>query len=83
MLEGALIWNNTWEDNQDGNRWYIGENMTTVFNRLTEDTTNDECPDWLQPVDDIFEGRVSDDVVEHGIGKLNAVTGVKMLPSRC
>ncbi|KAI9171808.1 autoinducer 2 sensor kinase/phosphatase luxQ [Paramyrothecium foliicola] len=67
MLEGALIWNNTWDD-QDGNRWYIGENMTTVFNRLTEYPSPDECPEWLLPIDEIFEGGDPDDVVEHGIG---------------
>jgi PAS domain S-box-containing protein len=68
MLEGALIWNNTWEDNAESNRWYVGENMTTVFNRLVEYAPIDERPDWLQPVDDIFDGKVNDDVVEHRIG---------------
>jgi PAS domain S-box-containing protein len=67
MLEGALIWNNTWDD-QDGNRWYIGENMTTVFNRLTEASSTDACPDWLRPINDMIEGNDADDVVEHGIG---------------
>lgn len=66
MLEGALIWNNTYEDN-DKTRWFIGEDMYTVFNRLTEQMPEGERPDWLQPIEDVLEGKRTEDVKEHGL----------------
>jgi len=72
MLEGALIWNNTYEEN-DKPRWYIGEDMYTVFNRLTEQMPEGERPDWLQPIEDVLEGKRTEDVKEHGLGKCAAV----------
>jgi hypothetical protein len=71
MLEGALIWNNTYEEND--NRWYIGEDMYTVFNRLTEQMPEGERPDWLQPIEDVLEGKRTEDVKEHGLGKCSVV----------
>lgn len=65
MLEGALIWNNQSEDTHD--RWYVGQDMYTVFNRLTEDMAEGELPDWLQPIEDVLEGRLVEDVKEHGL----------------
>lgn len=65
MLEGALIWNNTWEESDD--RWFLGEDMYTVFNRLTEQMPEGERPDWLQPIEDLLEGKRSEDVKEHGM----------------
>lgn len=69
MLEGALIWNNFSEDHQDRSRWYIGENMYTVFSRLTEQKS-EQRPEWLESVEDILEGRITADLKEHGLGKL-------------
>ncbi|KAK5992852.1 Peroxide stress-activated histidine kinase mak1 [Cladobotryum mycophilum] len=66
MLEGALIWNAS-DDNNDGSRWYIGENMYTVFNRLTEQLPQGENPKWLQSIEDILDGRSKEDVKEHGL----------------
>ncbi|KAF7561817.1 hypothetical protein G7046_g2303 [Stylonectria norvegica] len=67
MLEGALIWNNTHEENHDGTRWFIGENMYEVFNRLTAQLADGERPEFLDPIESILEGKVTEDVKEHGI----------------
>ncbi|KAM4058100.1 histidine kinase-, DNA gyrase b-, and HSP90-like ATPase domain-containing protein [Hirsutella rhossiliensis] len=67
MLEGALIWNNTYEENHDGSRWFIGENMYTVFNRLTEQLPEGERPEFLRPIEDILDGKSTEDVEEHAI----------------
>lgn len=69
MLEGALIWNKSVEENHDGSRWYVGQDMYTVFNRLTEQLPEGVRPDWLQPIEDILEGKIGEDVKEHGLGK--------------
>ncbi|KAG5984906.1 hypothetical protein E4U55_002662 [Claviceps digitariae] len=67
MLEGALIWNNTHEDCHDSSRWYIGENMYSVFNRLTNQVAQGEQLDFLQPIEDIFDRKYSEEVKEHGL----------------
>lgn len=71
MLEGALIWNQYWEDNHDGNRWFIGENMYSVFNRLIANPSGDEQSEWLEPIEHVLDGEESEDVVEHGLSKLS------------
>ncbi|TWU73933.1 hypothetical protein ED733_004379 [Metarhizium rileyi] len=67
MLEGALIWNNTYEDAHDASRWYIGENMHTVFSRLVDQLPEGEQLNFLQPIEDILQGRSTEDVKEHGL----------------
>ncbi|KAK2601651.1 hypothetical protein QQS21_004802 [Conoideocrella luteorostrata] len=67
MLEGALIWQNTYEDTHDSSRWYIGENMYTVFSRLADQVPEGEQLDFLQPIEDILDGKYSEDVKEHGL----------------
>ncbi|KAF4995857.1 hypothetical protein FGRMN_4814 [Fusarium graminum] len=67
MLEGALIWNNTHEENHDGTRWFIGENMYTVFNRLTAQLADGERPAFLEPIEDLLDGKATEDLKEHGI----------------
>ncbi|KAK7429184.1 hypothetical protein QQZ08_004194 [Neonectria magnoliae] len=67
MLEGALIWNNTHEENHDGTRWFIGEDMYTVFNRLTAQLADGERPEFLGPIEHILDGTTTEDVHEHGI----------------
>lgn len=69
MFEGALIWNSATEDNHERSRWFVGENMYTVFDRLTEQAHDAGHPQWLQPIEDILGGRTNEDVKEHGIGK--------------
>ncbi|KAM0667337.1 hypothetical protein ACQRIT_003646 [Beauveria bassiana] len=66
MLEGALIWYTTYEDTEKG-RWFIGEDMYTVFNRLTEQMPEGERPDWLNSIEEILEGNRSEDIKEHGL----------------
>lgn len=66
MLEGALIWENTYEDT-DKSRWFIGEDMYTVFNRLTEQMPDGERPDWLNSIEEILEGKRAEDFQEHGL----------------
>lgn len=67
MLEGALIWNSASEDNHEKSRWYVGENMYTVFNRIAERASDGDRPTWLRPIEDILEGRSNEDVKEHGL----------------
>ncbi|KAF5013611.1 hypothetical protein FDECE_416 [Fusarium decemcellulare] len=67
MLEGALIWNNTHEENHDGTRWFVGEDMYKVFNRLTAQLADGERPEFLEPIEFILDGKVAEDVKEHGI----------------
>ncbi|VUC35990.1 unnamed protein product [Clonostachys rosea] len=61
MLEGALIWDN---DNQNykNSEWFIGENVYTVFNRLTEQLAEGEKPDFLQPIEAVLNGQSADGV---------------------
>ncbi|KAH7321317.1 hypothetical protein B0I35DRAFT_211892 [Stachybotrys elegans] len=66
MLEGALIWSKNSEDNHEDSRWFIGENMYNVFNNLIAEPSDEEQSDWLQPVEEILSGHISEDIVLHG-----------------
>ena len=79
MLEGALIWNNTYEENHDGSGWFIGKNMYTVFNRLTQQLAEGERPEFLRPIEDILDGKSKEDVKEHAIGAFSLVAEVEPL----
>lgn len=79
MLEGALIWNKSNEDDHDGSGWFIGENMYTVFNRLAGQISESERPGFLKPIEDILEGKQSEDVQEHTIGKPSP--GTRLAPA--
>ena len=65
MLEGALIWNSSGDENQDhpDRKWYIGENVYTVFNRLTDHLAEGEKPRFLQPIEDCLDGKIAVDIV--------------------
>ena len=63
MLEGALIWDSSRDENQEDGRWFIGENVYTVFNRLTEHLAEGEQPHFLQPIEDCLDGKIAEDVV--------------------
>ncbi|KAI5462137.1 hypothetical protein BGZ63DRAFT_413576 [Mariannaea sp. PMI_226] len=69
MLEGALIWNNLHDETcaHDDTRWFIGENMYKVFNRLTSQLADGERPEFLEPIEHILDGKATEDVHEHGI----------------
>jgi PAS domain S-box-containing protein len=69
MLEGALIWDNTGENPEDnsGHRWYIGENVYDVFNRLHPGLPSGERPQFLRPIEQILDGKIAEDTQEHPI----------------
>ena len=70
MLEGALIWQNNQEPTLNDHRWFIGENIYKVFDRITTQQPEVEGrPEWLRAIEDVLEGRVPDDVVQHQLGK--------------
>lgn len=69
MLEGALIWGSIHDEDHDGSRWYIGENIYRVFNRLTDQVTEGERPKFLESIELILDGEVKEDLKEHGIGE--------------
>lgn len=73
MLEGALIWDTTTDDNnhREDRRWYIGENVYQVFNRLTERLGEGEQPKFLQPIEAVLKGADPEHVVaeEHPFSK--------------
>lgn len=70
MLEGALIWDND-NQNSKNSEWFIGENVYTVFNRLTEQLAEGEKPDFLQPIEAVLNGQATDGVGvdEHSFSK--------------
>ena len=70
MLEGALIWNKTSDEDGDQSKWWIGQDMYDVFNRLTEDLPTGERPKWLKPIEGVLRGKISEDVMEHDLGRL-------------
>jgi PAS domain S-box-containing protein len=54
MLEGALIWNSHCDSNEA--RWYIGENVYNVFNRLNPQLPEGTMPPFLEPLEGILSG---------------------------
>lgn len=62
MLEGALIWDMNNEDDLENTRWFVGQNVYTVFNRLTEHLAEGVQPEFLQPIEDILGGQSSDGI---------------------
>lgn len=75
MLEGKYIWDATGENasrEESGSKWYVGEDMTKVFRRLSSDLPefqHAENPDFLSDfssaVDAIISKRSSSVVVQH------------------
>jgi hypothetical protein len=43
--------------------------MYTVFNRLTAQLADGERPEFLEPIELLLDGKATEDVKEHGIGK--------------
>lgn len=74
MLQGALIWDLASDHNQHDSKWFIGENVYTVFNKLTDQLAEGERPEFLRPIEQILDGRVAEDGVdEHSISKLEVL----------
>lgn len=70
MLEGALVRDTTSNgsldvESQGRSDWYIGENVYNVFSRLGAG----EKMDFLQPIDDVFEGKTAKGAREYRIRK--------------
>lgn len=70
MFEGALIWNSSHEENNDGSRWFIGEDMYTVFKRVVVQLADGEQPDFLRPIEHMLNGKIAESVKEHKLGKI-------------
>ncbi|KAK3341432.1 hypothetical protein B0T25DRAFT_573814 [Lasiosphaeria hispida] len=65
MLEGALIWDSNCENN--GPRWYIGQNVYDVFNRLNSQLPEGQMPPFLEPLESVLTGKATADFQEHEI----------------
>jgi len=65
MLEGALIWDSTCDGSS---RWYIGQNVYDVFNRLNS-LSEGEMPPFLQPLQSVLTGQATGEFQEHEIGE--------------
>lgn len=70
MLEGALVRDAMGDRSPDAGSqarpdWYIGENVYDVFSRLGAG----ESRDFLQPIDDVFEGKTAKGAREYQIRK--------------
>ncbi|KAH8899319.1 hypothetical protein GQ53DRAFT_790787 [Thozetella sp. PMI_491] len=65
MLEGALIWDAACESN--ASRWYIGEDVYSVFNRLNSDLPSGQKPQFLEPMESVLKGRSPEGLQEHRI----------------
>lgn len=68
LLEGSLIWDKA-EELSQSNRWFIGQNMYAVFNRLTDQLPEGERPEFLQPIEDILDGKITEGIREHRLGE--------------
>lgn len=66
MLEGALIWDSTCDSSS---RWYIGQNVYEVFNRLNS-LPEGQMPPFLQPLESVLTGLATAEFQEHEIGKI-------------
>ena len=61
MLEGALVWDKT-ENEKEADRWYLGQSVYTVFNRLTEHLPEGARPQFLEPINEVLSGKIDDGV---------------------
>lgn len=65
MLEGALIWDSACDSSS---RWYIGQNVYDVFNRLNS-LPEGQMPPFLQPLESVLTGQATAEFQEHEIGE--------------
>ncbi|KAK3329717.1 histidine kinase group protein [Apodospora peruviana] len=63
MLEGALIWDSHCDNN--GSKWYVGENVYDVFNRLNSQLPEGQMPPFLKPLESVLSGKAKEDIQEH------------------
>ncbi|KAM7192292.1 putative signal transduction histidine-protein kinase [Rhypophila sp. PSN 637] len=63
MLEGALIWES--QGPNHNSKWYIGEDVYDVFNRLNSQLPQGQMPPFLKPLESVLAGLESDEIQEH------------------
>ncbi|KAK4205284.1 putative signal transduction histidine-protein kinase [Triangularia verruculosa] len=64
MIEGALIWDHQCDNTTS--RWFIGEDVYDVFNRLNSQLPEGQMPDFLSPLESILDGTTTrEDFQEH------------------
>lgn len=73
MFEGALAWDikgkGTGDSgNQGRSDWFIGENVYEVFVRLVSGIPGEKL-EFLEPIEDVFAGKVMKGTREHEIRK--------------
>jgi hypothetical protein len=69
MLEGALPCDVTGEaENDHDSQWFVGECMYEMSNHLNPDRSAGERPSFLQPIEDILNGKVAEGMEEHVSG---------------
>lgn len=66
MLEGALIWDSDC-DSDPKSKWYLGQNVYNVFNRLSTQLPEGQMPPFLGPLASILTGEAAADFQEHEI----------------
>lgn len=67
MIEGALIWD--YQCDNTTSRWFIGENVYDVFNRLNSQLPEGQMPAFLSPLESILDGSTTrEDFQEHEMG---------------
>lgn len=67
MLEGALIWDSSC-DSDPKSRWYLGQDVYDVFNRLNPELPEGQMPPFLEPLESVLTGQATADFQEHEIG---------------
>ncbi|KAK0673238.1 putative signal transduction histidine-protein kinase [Cercophora samala] len=64
MIEGALIWD--YQCDNTTSRWFIGEDVYDVFNRLNSQLPEGQMPAFLSPLESILDGSTTrEDFQEH------------------
>ncbi|KAK0729137.1 hypothetical protein B0T21DRAFT_292312 [Apiosordaria backusii] len=64
MIEGALIWD--YQCDNTTSRWFIGEDVYDVFNRLNSQLPEGQMPAFLSPLESILDGTTTrEDFQEH------------------
>lgn len=57
-----MIWDTHSDDDLGNSRWFVGENVYKVFNRLTEHLAEGIQPDFLRPIETILDGGSSEGI---------------------
>jgi hypothetical protein len=81
-----MIWDTHSDEDLGDSRWFVGQNVYKVFNRLTEHLAEGIQPDFLEPIETILDGRSSEGMSldEHKFSKRTYPLrrGLRLLTSR-